>query len=519
MFSWIWLIPVLAALISITLVARVLLEPGPTVEVSFATADGLEAGRTVVKYKEVRIGVVRSLRMAQDRSHVPVVLQLNQDAQGFAARDTRFWVVRPRLDTTGISGLGTLLSGAYIGVDAGTSSENGKMFVGLEAPPVVTRDASGTRFLLRADDVGSLGVGSPVFLRRIKVGQVAASELDRDGHDVMLRIFVNAPYNSFVGARTRFWHASGFDLQFGANGATLHTQSLASILLGGIAMSAPDGVRAPVAPQGTVFALAADESAAMKAPDGPAQTLLLYFDQSLRGLSPGAAVDFRGVVIGEVKAIGAEFDRSRRAFRMPVLVRIYPGRLRPDMAELGHGPAREQEDAKRVLIDKGLRAQLRSANLLTGQLYVALDFFPKAPAVTVDVTGEPLELPTIPQGLDTLQSQVEGIVSKIDKVPFAQIGNDLRTTLASLDKTLTGVEQLTTTLHNDVSPEVIAATRDARKTMRAAERMLAPDSPLRQDARQTLQELAHTAASVRMLSDYLERRPESLLRGKPDDGK
>jgi paraquat-inducible protein B len=517
--SLIWLVPLIAALIGITLVARVLLERGPRIEVSFRTAEGLEAGKTVVKYKEVQIGVVQSLRLSSDRSHVRVVLQLDQDAEGFAARDTRFWVVRPRLDTTGISGLGTLLSGAYIGADAGSSSENSRMFVGLEAPPVVTHGAPGTQFLLHAEDAGSLGVGSPVFLRRIKVGQVAAYELERDGRSVLLRIFVNAPYDAFVGVNTRFWHASGFDLRLSASGATLRTQSLTSILLGGIAFGAPDEARGPTAPEGTAFALAGDESTAMKTQDGPAQTLLLYFNQSLRGLSPGAAVDFRGVVIGEVKAIGAEFDRGQREFRMPVLVRIYPGRLRPDMAEPGHGPAREQEDVKRVLIGKGLRAQLRSANLLTGQLYVALDFFPKAPAVTIDVTREPLELPTIPSGLDTLQSQVEEIVSKVNKVPFAQIGNDLRTTLASLDKTLTSAEQLTTTLNNDVAPEAIAAMKDARKTMSAVERTLAQDSPLQQDARQTLQELTRTAASVRVLTDYLERHPESLLRGKPDDKK
>ncbi len=312
---------------------------------------------------------------------------------------------------------------------------------------------------------------------------------------------------------------AAFDLRLSASGATLRTHSLTSILLGGIAFGAPDEARGLAAPEGTAFALAGDESTAMKTPDGPAQTLLLYFNQSLRGLSLGAAVDFRGVVIGEVKAIGAEFDRSQREFRMPVLVRIYPGRLRPDMAEPGHGPAREQEDVKRVLVSKGLRAQLRSANLLTGQLYVALDFFPKAPAVKVDVAKEPLELPTIPNGLDTLQSQVEEIVSKVNKVPFAQIGNDLRTTLASLDKTLTGAEQLTKTLNDDVSPEVIAAMKDARKTMNEVERTLAQDSPLQQDARQTLQELTRTAASVRVLTDYLERHPESLLRGKPDDRK
>lgn len=517
--SLIWLIPLLAALVGITLVAKILIDRGPEVELSFKTAEGLEAGKTAVRYKDVQIGVVQSLRLAKDRSHVRVVLQLNKDADAFTAEDTRFWVVRPRLDTSGISGLGTLLSGAYIGADAGVSKESASEFTGLETPPIVTRDASGRQYLLRATDVGSLDVGSPVYFRRIKVGQVAAYELDPDGRGVTLRIFVNAPYEKFVGGNTRFWQASGLDMQLSASGLTLRTQSLATILLGGIAFGAPEDANGPVAVENTAFKLANDESAAMKTPDGPAQTILLQFNQSLRGLSPGAPVDFRGVVIGEVKSIGVQFDRGEREFRMPVLIQIYPDRLRRGADAEAPESKYTQEQRLRYMIEKGLRAQLRNGNLLTGQLYVAFDFFPKSPAVKVDISKVPVELPTVANSLDELQSQVQEIATKINKVPFEQLGADMRTALATLNKTLTSAEQLTKTLNNDVSPEITAAMKDARKTINSAERTLAQDSPLQQDVRQTLQELTRAAGSVRVLTDYLERHPESLLRGKPDDKK
>ncbi|MGJ7544120.1 intermembrane transport protein PqiB [Variovorax sp. LT1R16] len=517
--SLIWLIPVVAALVGITLVARILIDRGPEIEVSFKTAEGLEAGKTAVKYKDVQIGVVQSLRLARDRSHVRVTLQLNKDADAFTATDTRFWVVRPRLDTSGISGLSTLLSGAYIGADAGVADESSKDFTGLEAPPIVTRDASGKQFLLRAPDLASLDVGSPVYFRRIKVGQVAAYELDENGRGVTLRVFVNAPYDKFIGANSRFWQASGIDMRLNASGITLRTQSLATILIGGIAFGAPENNSGPLAIENTSFALADDESSAMKPPDGPAQTMLLYFNQSLRGLSPGAPVDFRGVVIGEVKSIGIQFDRSEREFRMPVIVTVYPDRLHTK----ANGEPREsriaQDKRLQFLIGKGLRAQMRTGNLLTGQNYIALDFFPKAPPVTVDVSKTPLEMPTLTNSLDELQSQVQEIVTKVNKVPFEQIGTDVRKALATLDKTLVGAEQLTRTLNNDVSPEITAAMKDARKTINSAERTLAQDSPLQQDMRQTLQELTRAAGSVRVLTDYLERHPESLLRGKPEDNK
>lgn len=517
--SLIWLIPIVAALVGITLVARILLERGPEVVLTFKTAEGLEAGKTAVKYKDVQIGLVTHLRLARDRSHVRVLVQFNKDAKGFTAADSRFWVVRPRLDTSGISGLNTLLSGAYIGADAGVSEDTAGEFTGLETPPIVTRDDSGKQFLLRANDVGSLDVGSPVYFRRIKVGQVAAYELDGDGRGVTMRVFVNSPYDKFVGMNTRFWQASGIDAQLSASGFTLRTQSLATILLGGIAFQAPDDAMGPLAKENAAFTLAQDESAAMKEPDGPSQPLLMYFNQSLRGLTPGAPVDFRGVVIGEVKSIGVEFDRAEREFRMPVLVQVYPDRLRRRAGESGTESRATQQERLRFLAEKGLRAQLRSGNLLTGQVYVALDFFPKAPPVKIDLTKNPVELPTVANSLDEIQSQVQEIATKLNKVPYEQIAGDLRTTLAALNKTLTTTEQTVNRINNDVTPELAAAMKDVRKTVNSAERTLADDSPLQQDMRQTLQELTRAAGSVRVLTDYLERHPESLLRGKPDDKK
>ena len=518
--SLIWLIPIVAALVGITLVARILMERGPEVVLTLKTAEGLEAGKTAVKYKDVQIGLVTHLRLARDRSHVRVLVQFNKDAESFTASDSRFWVVRPRLDTSGISGLNTLLSGAYIGADAGVSKETSGEFTGLETPPIVTRDDSGQQFLLRANDVGSLDVGSPVYFRRVKVGQVAAYELDGDGRGVTIRVFVNAPYDKFVGMNTRFWQASGIDAQLSASGFTLRTQSLATILLGGIAFQAPEDAMGPLAKANASFTLAQDEATAMKEPDGPSQTLLMYFNQSLRGLTPGAPVDFRGVVIGEVKSIGVEFDRAEREFRMPVLVQVYPDRLRRRSGSAEATESRStQQERLRFLAEKGLRAQLRNGNLLTGQVYVALDFFPKAPAAKIDVTKNPIELPTVANSLDEIQSQVQEIATKLNKVPYEQIAGDLRTTLATLNKTLAATEQTVNRINSDVTPELAAAMKAVRKTVNTAERTLADDSPLQQDMRQTLRELTRAAGSVRVLTDYLERHPESLLRGKPDDKK
>ncbi len=231
----IWIIPLIALLIALSLAVKALLSNGPTIEVSFPTAEGLVAGKTTVRYKQVDIGVVRQIDLAEDRSHIIARIDLRKDASNFAAQDSRFWVVRPRIGTSGVSGIDTLLSGSYIEVDGGKSPEKKLEFTGLEIPPVITSDVPGKEFLLKADDLGSLDIGSPIYYRRINVGQITAYKLSDDGKSVELQTFIRAPYDKFVTTDTRFWQASGIDVTLNASGFNLDTQSLASIVAGGIA--------------------------------------------------------------------------------------------------------------------------------------------------------------------------------------------------------------------------------------------------------------------------------------------
>lgn len=515
--SLVWLIPIVAAIVGISLLINTLASRGPEITVTFRTAEGLTPGKTAVRYKDVDIGLVKSVRLASDRSHVVATIELTKDAESFAAKDTRFWVVRPRFAISGISGLETLLSGAYIGVDAGKDAERTRSFTGLEVPPVVTTDASGRQFVLRAQDLGSLDIGSPVYYRRVQVGQVVAYQLEPNGRDITLRVFVNKPYDKLVTADTRFWHASGVDLKLDASGLKLSTQSLVTVLLGGVAFQAPDhtAARDPAA-ENTQFLLASDQGEAMKEPEELAPTLaVLNFDQSVRGLAPGAPVDFRGVIVGQVRSIGIEYQRERKAFRMPVVVEFYPSRMgfrERDVADEARKRMVVQE-----LVRRGMRAQLRTGNLLTGQLYVALDFFPKAPAPANMDLGAPVpEFPTTPGTFDELQAKLGDIVNRIDKVPFDQIGQDVRTAMVSMNKMLDSADKLVAQLNGDVAPQALAALQDARRTLSSANGTLASDAPLQQDTRRMLQELTRTAVSLRTLTDYLERHPEALLRGKTE---
>lgn len=516
--SLVWLIPIVAAVVGLSLLIHTLTSRGPEITVTFHTAEGLTPGKTPVRYKDVDIGLVKAARLAADRSHVIATIELTKDAKNFAVADTRFWVVRPRFAISGVSGLETLLSGAYIGVDAGKSAETAHSFTGLEVPPVITTDASGRQFVLRAQDLGSLDIGSPVYYRRVPVGHVVAYQLEPNGRDITLRVFVNKPYDKLVSADTRFWHASGVDLKLDANGLKLSTQSLVTVMLGGVAFQAPERSAAhTAAAENTEFLLAADQSEAMKEPEELAPALaVLNFDQSVRGLSPGAPVDFRGVTVGQVRSIGIEYQRDKKAFRMPVVVELYPSRM-------GLREKDVADDTRKLaivhgLVQRGMRAQLRTGNLLTGQLYVALDFFPKAPLPDeLDLNASPPQLPTTPGTFDELQAKLGDIVTKIGKVPFDQIGQVARTAMVSMNRMLVNADKLVAQVNGDVAPQVLAALEDARRTLATANGALAPDASLQQDTRRMMQELTRTAASLRTLTDYLERHPEALLQGKREE--
>ncbi|MFS8975687.1 MlaD family protein [Cupriavidus necator] len=516
--SLVWVIPIVAAVVGLSLLVSTLASRGPEITVTFRTAEGLTPGKTAVRYKDVDIGLVKTARLAADRSHVIATIALTKDAKNFAVADTRFWVVRPRFAMSGVSGLETLLSGAYIGVDAGKSGETRHSFTGLENPPVITTDATGRQFVLRAQDLGSLDIGSPVYYRRVRVGHVVAYQVEPNGRDITLRVFVNKPYDKLVSADTRFWHASGVDLKLDANGLKLSTQSLATVMLGGVAFQAPEHSTAhAAAAENTEYLLAADQSEAMKEPDELAPALaVLNFDQSVRGLSPGAPVDFRGVTVGQVRSIGIEYQRDKKAFRMPVVVELYPSRM--GLREKDVADDMRKRAIVHSMVQRGMRAQLRTGNLLTGQMYVALDFFPKASSpVDLDLNAPVPELPTTPGTFDELQAKLGDIVTKIGKVPFDQIGQDARTAMVSMNKMLVNADKLVAQVNGDVAPQVVAALKDMRRTLDTANGALAPDASLQQDTRRMMQELTQTAVSLRMLTDYLERHPEALLQGKREE--
>jgi paraquat-inducible protein B len=532
--SVVWAIPILAAVVAIGIFVQFLLNEGPTITIDFKAAEGIEVGKTFIKYKDVNIGQVTAVQLSEDYSKVTITAKIAKSAAGLMVQDARFWVVSPRVTLSGVSGLGTLLSGSYIGFEAGKSTERARRFTGLDVQPVITGGEPGRQFNLKADTLGSVGIGAPIYYHSLEAGQVVGYELGADGKSVDIKVFVNAPYDRYVNAETRFWNASGIDVTLGANGLQVRTESVAALIAGGIAFDNPPFVpeMAP-ATANTVFRLYADETSAMKQPEAIAQRYVLHFTESLRGLSVGAPVTLMGLPVGEVTDVGVEFDAKAQLLRGRVEIVSYPERLVGRMRTkevAGAEAVVERRQSRQAVVDRmvqkmGLRAQLRSGNVLTGQLYVAFDFFPQAQKAAVNWKDETPEFPVVPSPLPNIEEKVGSILTKLDKVQYEAIGADLQKTLASFNQTMQTLDKSVAHIDTELTPELKAATEEFRRALASADKLIKHadtnfvdgNAPAQQELRQAVQELARAARSLRVLTDYLERHPEALLRGKTEE--
>ncbi|HEX3397695.1 MAG TPA: MlaD family protein [Steroidobacteraceae bacterium] len=513
----VWILPAVVVLAGGFVVIREKLAQGTSIEIRFENAEGLEANKTKIRYKDVEIGEVRDIRVGDDRKEVIVTADILGNAQSYLVEDTRFWAVRPRVSGAGVSGLATLVSGAYISVDVGHSTTKRDHFVGLEVPPIVTADLPGREFILHADELGSLDIGSSVFYRHIVAGQVVGYALDPGGTGVTIKVFINAPFDVYVTDQTRFWQASGIDMSVNADGVKLRTESLASILEGGIAFGTlPDAPTARVAAD-TSFMLFNDQDRAMRPAVTEVRSFVMYFGSTLRGLSAGAPVDLQGITVGEVKSVDVEYDPRLGLLAFPVVVDLYPQRLRGQMH--GKGRAGDREIDGRALIDSlvahGLRAELKTGNLLTGQKFVALDMHRDAPKGKVGWSRQPAVFPTISGGLEDIQDSVGVIAKKLSRVPFDQLSARLIGAMDSLDQTLKSADHLLHNVDANLAPQVQTTLAEAQAALKNAKELLGQDAPLENDLGSTLLQVSRAAKSISALVDYLERHPESLLRGKP----
>ncbi|HHH43608.1 MAG TPA: MCE family protein [Gammaproteobacteria bacterium] len=519
-FPVVWLLPLVALLVGGWLFYKTESEKGPEITVTFHTAEGIEEGKTQVKFRDVTVGTVNRVDFTEDLKAVQLSITMLAGTGEYLTDKSRFWVVKPRVGAGGITGLGTLLSGAYIAFEPNKAGKPQKAFTGLEKPPIVTIDKEGTRFRLRAESLGSISIGAPVYFRQFDIGEITDYKLADDYSYVDIGVFVQAPYDKYVHTGTYFWNVGGVSISMDASGAKFEMESLMSLLSGGVAFETlPEFLDTPVASENTVFTLYENRSKALERPITQTATFVLRFDGTVRGLSVGAPVEYRGIRVGTVKSIDLGADPKHKGIVGPVVViDLEPQRTEAyrDIDQADNGKQEksrfEKDPVARIeeLVKRGLRARLQTGSLLTGQLFVEIGLFPDAPPAVMLTDGRYPEIPTLPNTLEGIVASINKILDRLEKA-------DLQGTLSNLNKLMVSTSALASSLEEDVpelADELQKTLQTANRAMATLEASASSDGKIGSQLQDTLKEFSAAARSLRVMAEYLERHPEALIKGK-----
>jgi paraquat-inducible protein B len=534
----VWLVPIAAFLVVVWVGFRTFADHGPTITITFASADGLEAGHTKIRHKDVDIGTVKQVELTSDMSHVEVTAVLDRAVADHVTSNSRFWIVRPRVTAAGITGLNTLVSGVYIEMDPGPAAGGGRAadhFAGLEEPPVVDEaDVPGTRFTLHAHDLASLSQDSPIYFRGIRVGEVLGYQLGKQAKQTDIFIYIRAPYDKLVRPKSHFWSVSGIAISAGAGGIRASTRSLEALIAGGVGFDTSDAAMSDdPSPRNAEFHLYNSVEEADQQPSGPTVTYLAYFPGSVHGLASGSSVELDGMRVGEVSDVHLDYDATTGTLRAPVTFEIDPTQL--PLAKDHPVPSTDRvNQAMDRLVKQGLRARLGSANLLTGERLIALEFMPDQPQAAIDYSGPQPQIPTVASGdLDSLSASASQFMDKLANLPIAEIGAALHDIVAhvdqatagpelgravkSLDRSLASLDQISQTANKEIGPTLASLHRTAdaaAQTLEATQRLMGAGGDRSRDLPALIHEMTDASRSIRALTDYLDQHPEALLRGR-----
>jgi paraquat-inducible protein B len=524
----VWVVPLLALLIGAWMIYRSVTDQGPVSDVRFETAEGIVAKKTEVRCRSVKVGIVKEVKLDENLNSVVVSMELDPDYEAMLREGTRFWVVKFRFSGAQLSGVGTVLEGAYIELDPGPKDgPRVNHFQGLETPPATSSDIPGLRLGLTAEDAGSLAVGSPLYYRGFEVGRIESRELDPEGKQVTFNAFVRKEYSHLVKENSRFWNISGIDISAGADGFKFRSSSLQALVSGGATFGIPEGaVAGDVVKSGNVFKLFPNQDEANQASFAPTMKLVLMFDQSIRGLVKKTPVEYRGIQIGRVADISFNYSKTPDEKTIPVLVEIDPSLLRRDDGKND----KSDIDCLKDAVNRGLRASLKTGSLLTGAKFVDLDYqkeyISRAEFVQI---GDYYSIPTVFSGFDQLEAKISSILDKVGALDvdttmkkIDKVADEFSTTAASSRLTLDEINQTLISARKTLdSQELAKLPADLKKTLAAFEKSvdsIGPNGAIQGDLLRTMDELRGALRAFNALSTNLDDKPNSLLFGRDTSG-
>ncbi len=540
-FNKVWIIPIIALLLGAWLVKNNLDHQGEIVLIRFENAAGIKEGKTEIKCRSVNIGMVEEITLTEDLG-VELEVRIKPQHLHLIRDDSRFWVEKPRVQGASISGLNTLISGAFLQLDPGVGQKGTRDFDGLEAPPVTPLTVEGLRLTLTAEFPGSVGIGSGIYFNDSVIGRVESRVFNMDTRTVNFGIFIEEEYSDLITDHSLFWQSSGINLRIGADGFDLELPSLDSLVAGRISVGVPTGLPPgePIADE-MILALFKSQEAAQNTTFQGGVEFLLLLNESLRGLKVGSPVEFRGLRIGRVGQISYKLIDNVNIQTIPVLIqldtRLMASHFPPSVLDEG-------ENGFKDALKNGLRASLKSGNLLTGQLYVDLDYYPNETYAGVELQGDIIVLPTVHTGLEGIGTQVSSLLEKFNQLDIeeliAKVGQtsdeatraldnvnramvsskgvvaDAQTTLKEIAETVKSLNAIL------ISEDTKAISTSLRETLAQVNQSLEPlsnNGTVYGDLRRTMDELRAAIRSINRMTTEIADKPNSLLFGKDSNTK
>ena len=454
--SAIWLIPFIALCIGLWMVYHQWQSQGVTITINMVSAEGLEVNKTKIKTRNVDIGVVRNIALKQGFDGVVVTAEINKDAAYLLTENTQIWVVSPRISHEGISGLGTILSGIYIELAPGDSEAASYNFTALTGPPITPAGTPGLHITLSSRDQTAYSIGDTVRYKGLSVGQFEDVYFNIYEKKVYYNVFIKAPYHRLITQNTRFWNISGLNVNLSAKGIDVQTSSLQSLLSNSITFDELEGLAASPIDSRAYFEIFPDHDSAIAPIYDHSIKYVILVSDTVRGLNIGAPVEYRGINIGEVLAIDYQPDGKRTLFdqeyKIPVLISIKAGKLGLEDTQEA---VNEIVSKQNTWIKQGLRAKLQSSNLLTGQLFVNLQYYPDEPAVETHYFDSYLVIPSVLDDFSLLTQSTSQLLDKLNKLPLEDLTTNATAMIHSFNETAQSL--------NNVSRNLETLLSDANK--------------------------------------------------------
>lgn len=516
--SPIWLVPIVAAFIGLWLVYVSFSNQGPLITLTMSNADGIEAGKTMLKARSVQVGTVQTVHLSDDLSHVVVTVRMAVGTDGLLRQDSQLWVVKPRIERQGISGLGTLLSGAYIELQPGKNGKYRDNFPVLDVPPQAQIDEKGVRVRLVSQQSRGLNIGDPVMYRGFTVGRVEQTHFSTGTRQMEYQLFITAPYDGLVTNNVRFWVNGGLRFEASAEGVTFETGSLENILRGGVSFDVPKGweLGKPIG-NGQQFTLYADEASSRNREYDRYIDYVLLFDDSVRGLTEGAPVEYRGIRIGTVLEVPFQLSDvellGKNTGLIPVHIRIEPERF--DKEDDDRALSQLSRDVEQ-LIRRGLRATLKSANLLTGALYVEFNIIPDSPrADGYGRFGDFDTIPTVSGGLSRIEQQANKLLAKLNALPLDRTLSNMDAMMSETKSSFAAMHELSTNMNKimktssaqQMPAELQKTMQDLQKTLQS----FSSESPAYGELNRSIDSLNNLLRELKPVVRKVNDKPNSLI--------